>query len=485
MASSLQCDVSTPFNLCGVNTFFNPQSEFSACSEQFVLIGQMTSAGTAAPGVPVQVFQNGAELFGNGSMLAQMVDAARCEGQFLEIWALPLADFGTMGTANITFSGAAAATAAETLSLIVNGNAYSISFAPGDTDAMIAAAFALAITEPSVTASAAGDVLTLTSVNGGEVGGAINLQTNSAALGIDDPVQVDFAVVNTPGVGTPPLAAALPALESGQFTFVANPYPDGPSQRVVEDYICASWAPRNPTRAESFTVIGGDISDAQALATANGVPQMHPAYLPGTPTPYYAVTASYAARVYSVLNSCNDPLILSNPLNGEPLTCVEAPDVGSRLSVIEMDALIGDGVSILGVNATGTVEIVEFTTAYTVDRSGNLDASFRDGSHVARLRYIANYVETRIQQTYGRHIIRADRFTPRPGQRAVTVWQLRAFIQSFGVELSELNLIEDPTSFSELVDVQWDGGNSCVNIAIAPDLVNKLCCINLFVNSRI
>lgn len=482
--SALQCDVSTPFNLCGVNTFFNPNIEFASCQERLLLIGQMT-AGTATAGVPVQVFSNEDDLFGVGSMAASMVKAARCEAAFADVWVLPLADFGTVGSADVTFSGAAGLATAETISLVINGEVYTVAVAPGDTDAMVAAAFALAIDDVSLAVSAAGDVLTITTLNGGASGGWLDVRTAYSVLGIAAPATVAAAVAVTTGVGVPSLAAPLAALGTGEFTFIASPYADLVSVAALKDYICTTWTPRVRTRAESYTVINGTIAEAQALAGSANAPQIRLGYLPGTLTPPYEATAAFAMQGYQIMNTCNDPLVLSNPVCGLALSCLRAPEPADRLNLSDADTLTGDGVGILGVNASGEVEITTFPSTYTTNDQGVSDGAFSDAQNVARLRYIANYVESRIQAVYGRHTIRADTFVPKAGQRVATTWQIRAFVQGLGFSLSDDNIIEDPDAWSEAVDVQWDGGNSCVNISVSPDLVNKLCCINLFINSRL
>lgn len=480
--SALQCDVSTPFFLCGVNTFFDPATELASCSERLLLIGQMTT-GTATPGVPVQVFTSEDEQFGADSMAAAMVKAARCQAQFADVWVLPLADFGTTGTSEVTISGVDTATTAEVLQLVVNGEVYSITIAPGDTNAMAAAAFALAIDDPNLTVSAAGDVLTIETVNGGDKGGWLDVRDAYSLQGVTPSSQAALAINTTPGVGVPTIPYA--ALGVGSFTYIANPYCDLVSQNATKDYICDSWAPRARVRAEAFTVASVDTATAQGVASALNMPQIHYAVQPGMLTPPYEATAAFAMAAYSAMNKCNDPLTLSNPICNTPLPCLAAPEPADWFDLSTADQLVGDGLSLLGVNASNEVEIFDFTTTYSQTDQGIEDRAFRDGQHVARLRCISSIVETEIQATYGNHIVRQDNYLRRAGQKVVKVYELRAFVQGLGVRLSNLNLIEDASEWSDLVDVQWDGGNSCVNITISPNLVNKLCCINLFVNSRI
>ena len=108
----------------GVNAEFDPsQANTATQNARALLIGQITSSGTATPNIAVQAYSqtqvNG--LCGLNSMLALKYAAYRLMDPFGEVWLGPLTDAsgGTAATGNISFTGPA--TAAGTLPLYLMG----------------------------------------------------------------------------------------------------------------------------------------------------------------------------------------------------------------------------------------------------------------------------------------------------------------------------------------------------------------------------
>lgn len=96
----------------GVNAEFDPsQANTATQNARALLIGQITSSGTATPNIAVQVYSqtqvNG--LCGLNSMLALKYAAYRLMDPFGEVWLGPLTDAsgGTAATGKIGFTGAA------------------------------------------------------------------------------------------------------------------------------------------------------------------------------------------------------------------------------------------------------------------------------------------------------------------------------------------------------------------------------------------
>ena len=84
----------------------NANNGTAAASYRFLILGQMRSAGTATPLVPVRITGGKAQadlLFGQGSMLSNMVAAAVVANDQVELWALPVLDnaAGTSATGTI------------------------------------------------------------------------------------------------------------------------------------------------------------------------------------------------------------------------------------------------------------------------------------------------------------------------------------------------------------------------------------------------
>ena len=88
---------------------FRPGGTPYQSNARLLLVGQKLASGAATANVPVLVTDNAVgALFGEYSMLADMVRSARANAPVQEIWALPLDDAaaGVKATGKITVSGA-------------------------------------------------------------------------------------------------------------------------------------------------------------------------------------------------------------------------------------------------------------------------------------------------------------------------------------------------------------------------------------------
>ena len=99
----------------------NTQANSATLNQRALIIGQITSAGSAVPNVPVlsQGVADAAAQGGPGSMLHLMTQAYRANDSFGEVWYLPLADDPGATAATGTLAFTAAATANGTLSLYI------------------------------------------------------------------------------------------------------------------------------------------------------------------------------------------------------------------------------------------------------------------------------------------------------------------------------------------------------------------------------
>lgn len=476
---ALQCDISAPQNLCGIRTYFNPQSEIITGCDRLLLVGQSLAAGTAPDQTPVQVLSDEDTLFGAGSMLARMVKAARAQSNFGEIWAYPLADFGTKASAEITITETL--TTAATLFLVINGRTYSVAASATDTATQIAAAFAAVITDPSLTVTVAANVLTVQTVNGGLVGGYLDVRTNYARSRIMAHPDVTFTTVMTAPAGVPTLN--LSGLGSDQFTFIGQPYHDTTAMQAFKAYICTTWGPMDRRRAEGYTALDASPATAQALAQAMNYGPVKLFHREDFLRPEYMTTAAIAALGQSRLGACRVPLAVSEPLYGARITGELAPDIVDTPTAADMDTLIGYGISPLSVVQDGTVQLAAFVTTSILDDGGIADFSQRSGNVIPQLRYIGKFMEDRIWGTYAGFSLRDDAFSPRPGQRVATLRTIKAFVEALGYPLSDANVIQDPEAFANSVVVVRDG--NCISISVDPQTVSALCCVNLFINANV
>src|SRR5579885_325364 len=164
----------------------NSHANSGSINQRALIVGQITSSGTATANVPVisQGVDDAKTLGGPGSMLALMVDMYRKNDNFGELWLLPLADDGAAVAAvgNISFTGPA--TAAGVLSLYIAGVKVSTVVTSGMTAAQLATALVAAInaiTDLPVTAAVNGThayQVDITAKNKGPAGNDIDLRLN-------------------------------------------------------------------------------------------------------------------------------------------------------------------------------------------------------------------------------------------------------------------------------------------------------------------
>ena len=116
-----------------------------------LLIGQMLPTGTAPALTPVRVSTADAaiNLFGRGSMLAEMVGAWKKSNEWGDLWVMPLADNPAGQAATYKLTVTASSPAAGTLPLYVGGVRLSVGVASNATASAVAAASNDASTMPS------------------------------------------------------------------------------------------------------------------------------------------------------------------------------------------------------------------------------------------------------------------------------------------------------------------------------------------------
>jgi phage tail sheath gpL-like len=124
---------------------------------RYMLLGQKIAAGsaTALTAVRVTSVAQARTLFGPGSMLAIMVEAAIASNNFSELWCMPMADngAGVSAAGALTFGGAP--TESGTISVYVGGKRVQIGATSTDTPASLATALATAITADTTRPSTA------------------------------------------------------------------------------------------------------------------------------------------------------------------------------------------------------------------------------------------------------------------------------------------------------------------------------------------
>ena len=169
------------------------QANTATINQRALLIGQITSAGTLAPDIPVisAGVTDAKSVCGQGSVLAQMAYAYRRNDTFGEFWYGPLSD-NTAATGSATFSANPAAN--DTLTIAGTAVTF-VSSAPSGLQVLIGSTLAqtlanlLGFLQTSAdtnivkcTYAVVGSVLNITSVTRGSAGNGLSLAKSSTAI---------------------------------------------------------------------------------------------------------------------------------------------------------------------------------------------------------------------------------------------------------------------------------------------------------------
>lgn len=226
-----------------------------------LLIGQMTSDGTATAGEVVEIFSEDEAKgkFGRTSMLAHAVGAYYDNNAGVRLKILPLDDLvaGTQATGSFAITGTA--TANGTLAIYVNGRAYRIPVANGDTATEIGDLLEQTITndlDSQVTASNTTGTVTITAVHKGTYGNTIKLVSN---YNNDDVLPAGISIVVTAmsgGAGDPDLetSGVISHLEETQYNLIACPYTDNANLTLIDTALTDNF--KATEMLDGFLVVG-------------------------------------------------------------------------------------------------------------------------------------------------------------------------------------------------------------------------------------
>jgi phage tail sheath gpL-like len=468
--------VRVPFLYFGVD---NSQASYFQSSERVLLIGQMLD-GSAKLNQPVQIFGDEAALFGQGSMLADMVSIVRQKSGFAEMWALPLADdpASTKSAWTVTFAvDEEALTSPGNAGVFVGGKRYAVAVLPGDTASDIASGLAAAIeADPSAKASAESTdgVLTLTANHGGETGGEIDIRLTYNGVGA--PVAGVTAAVEQTTIGAinPDMTEGLAVLGDEPYKWVALPYTDATSRAVSRAFFDdqnGRWAAMRMVYGQAFSARTKD-SPAQLVQFGGTNNDQHLSVLGlyGTPSSPWEVAAALAA--YALVHLSDAPE-LSRPEQTLELPGIYAPEIPDRFNRNVRQTLYYKGIGATTADQAGVVRLDRLLTTYQVNGFGAADTSYLDVNTMAQLMYFIEYMNNRITNTFPRVSLKDDGNPLFPGQYAVTPSRIRAYVVGVAHELADLNVIENVDRFAELVMVARSSDPNCVDMILPPDFVNQ------------
>lgn len=419
------------------------------------------------------------DLYGEGSMLAEMVKAYRRNDSFMEIWTLPLADAdaGVAATGTITFTGPAQETGV--LYLYIAGKRVTATVVNADTAETIASAVTLAInsyTGLPVTAEASDAAVTLTCKWKGATGNDIDLRLNylGETGGEKTPAGLTVNIVGMAGGAlNPEVLEGLANLGDMEFDYIALPYSDAANLNQAQEFMddnTGRWSWSQQLYGHVFVSIRAGVAQAQTVgATRN---DQHCSILPynGSPTPPWEVTAFLAAQCGQSLS--NDP---AQPVQFLTLTGMQAPDVADRFILTERNTLLYNGMSTFNV-VSGICQTERIITTYQKNAAGTADNSYLDVETMATSAYVLRSMRQRITSRYGRHKLADDSAILGPGQKVVQPKTIKAELIALYAELEYAGIVENGALFAQHLIVERDANDpNRINVLFPADYVNQLC----------
>lgn len=459
----------------------NSRANSGAQTMRTLIVGQITSGGTATANVPVisQGVADAKTVGGQGSMLALMTAAYRAADPFGEVWTLPIADHGSgvAATGSVALTGTA--TASGVISLYIGGVLVSQAVTASQTAAAVATALAATITANAdlpVTASASSGTVTVTAKNKGLTGNEIDLRLNyrGPAGGEATPAGLTVAITAMANGATPPdLTAAFAALGDAPFDFIVFPYTDTASLDALKALLSDTtgrWSWSRQLYGHGFAAKVGSLGTLTTFGTARNDQHVSVLGIYDTPTPAWIIAADLAGTAAVSLRA--DP---GTPLQTLALTTTLAPPIASRFALTDRNVLLWDGVSTCTVGDDGTVRLENVITTYQKNAFGAADDSYLQIETLFLLAYVLRELRSVITSKYARMKLAADGTRFGPGANVVTPNIIRMDLIARYRELEQAGHVQNGDAFKRDLIVEKDRTNpNRVNVLWPGTLINQL-----------
>ena len=455
-------------------------AEVNAGPPVYSSVSRMLLIGRADPDLvePLTLINVGStdpsELFGYGTMLADMVAYARQINKMGEIYAiaLPEAENSVQAEGSVTFTGTAKANGR--FYLYICGEKYGIQVRQGDTAAVVASRFKECVQKgyrkfgmrfgPPVMAridGAAPTVVKLKARHAGVEGNDINVKRAWDG----DPARVrgiSVAVSNvTGGSGGGGIGDALAVVAAERFDWIASPYSGKPAIDTVSDFMRTRWDPFTQLDGHYITARNGTL----ASLTADGLQYNDPhVTILGTyqvPQPSWCIAASLCAQVAFTKNlgrSVDTAVEIARPMQGLTLYGITPPrDSLAVFTPVERETLLRSGISTFTFGADDQMRCERIITTYRENGADLLDTTFLDIESVCVASYVKRYMKNAVLGLYPRHVMRED--NPNGVQGVVTPDQMRATVIHAYDELAAAGIVRQEDEFAEYLRVEFDYDN--------------------------
>jgi phage tail sheath gpL-like len=463
----------------------NSQAGTFAFQSRSLLIGQKLAAGTAAANIPLMVtsLAQAKALFGQGSILAMMMETYRKNDSFGEVWCLPVADNGggTAATKTLTVTGPASANG--TIPLYIGGEYVGVGVRSGDTADEIAASIAAAIAEMPdlpVTAATGADpnehVVTLTFRHKGTQGNDLDVRIAYAGPSDGEALPAGVGIVIAAGANgatDPSLTTALANLGDSEFDFIALPFTDTTVLDAVKEMMddqTGRWSWAKQIYGGVYSAKRASVANLSTFGNARNDPHVSVMGFNDSPSPVWRWAAAYAAQAAKSLTI--DP---ARPLQTLPLVGIKAPPISSRFTIMERQTLLFDGVATYSVRADGTVQIEREITTYQKNAYDQPDNSYLDVQTLYTAATVLRRMRQAVTSKFGRHKLAGNGTRFGAGQAITTPNIIRAELIAQYAAMEELGLVENSDLFKENLIVERNADDPTrVDILWPGDFVNQL-----------
>ena len=440
-----------------------------------LICGQKLAAGTAVANTLLRVTSanHAKQLYGVGSMLANMIKAYIDNDPTTEVFAIGMTDNagGVAASATLTFGGAV--TAAGTVALLVEDKYIQVAVTAAQSLASIATAVAAAINavdDLSVTAAAAAAVVTLTARHKGIEGNYLSLDYNYHPGDVTPTGLTITPTAFANGAGNPDASAVITAIGDEAFSAIVTPWTDSANLTVFEAALADRAGALKMNYGEAYSFRSDSYGNLTTLGNARNSPYAAIGGLKAVPTAPWSVAAAMAAQVS--FSARNDP---GQPFNTLVLKNVLPPRSTNRLTRQERQFLLEAGISTFVVTPAGEVAIERMVTTYKSNAQGVDDVGLKDLNSILLLYYLSWSLQNRLATQFPRYKLGNDTMTYAPGQKVATPRTIKAEIVALASLWAEAALIEDLEGFIAALVVERDATDrSRVNVRIRPDLINGL-----------
>ena len=442
--------------------------------QKLLIIGQRLATGTVEAEILTRVVsdQDAEEKFGLGSMLSEMIKAARVINPYTELWAVALDDDAAADAATGTIALSGTITGSGTLSVMIGGVRVRTAVAADDTPAEVAANLAVAINAVDtlmVTAAADTATVTLTARNEGLVGNEIDIRHSYYS---DEKLPAGLVVAITAmadGTANPDVGGAIAVLADQQFNYIVMPYTDTANLTAMENELESRWGPLKQIEGLCFCAASGTSAELSTLGNTRNSQFVTILGTGKSPT-----WAPYCAAMYGALSAhyLNDDSAL--PLQTLKLTGMRAPAESDRFDQSERNVLLYDGISTFVVNSGGDCLVERSITTYRTNAAGSADPSYLDVNTMATLAHIRTQVRTRISSVYARYKLADDDAYVAPGQAIVRPKDIRNELIALFINMQDAGKVEDLDQFKQDIVVERNSTDrNRVDALIPPALVGQ------------